>query len=105
MFKWLAERLYQRCVYCDTIDYWKWICFQCHEETAVEMGKALRLQLDVAVLNTGNPILGELTVMDGDECIGVVVPDTLEAIDNMGIIIPKSYREKLRAESTRVESQ
>ena len=84
----------QRCRYCDK-DHWKWICFTCHEETSVEMVKALQLQLDVAVLNAGNPVLEKLVVMDGDECIGVVVPDTLKVIDDMGIIVPESYREKL----------
>jgi hypothetical protein len=58
--------------------------------------EALTLQLNVAVLNVGNPELMEkLTVMDGDEVIGIVVPDILEAVDNLGIIIPTYYREKL----------
>jgi hypothetical protein len=71
---------------------------QLHTET-------LQLQLDVALLNVGNPgLLARLTVMDGDECVGIVVPDTLKAIDDLGLIIPKYHREKLRAESTRVES-
>ena len=105
MIKWLAERLQPRCRYCDEA-HWKWICFKCHEETSTELVEALTLQLDVAVLNAGNPeLIEKLAVMDGDECIGLVVPDSLEVIDNMGTIVPKSYREKLRAKHTRVESQ
>jgi len=105
MFKWLAERLYQRCTYCNEV-HWKWVCFKCHKEAAAETIEALTLQLDIAVLNVGNPeLIEKLAVMDGDECIGLVVPDSLEVIDNMGIVIPESFREKLRAESTRVESQ
>lgn len=96
MFKWLTERLHQRCAHCDTTKYWKWVCFKCHEETSSELVEALTLQLNVAVLNVGNPELMEkLTVMDGDEVIGIVVPDILEAVDNLGIIIPTYYREKL----------
>ena len=105
MFKWLAEHIHQRCRYCDTTDHWKWICFKCHEETSTELVEALTLQLDVAVLNAGNPVLEKLVVMDDDECIGLVVPDRLSVIDDLGLIVPKSYREKLHAESTRVESQ
>jgi hypothetical protein len=102
MFKWfknwLAERIHQRCRYCDTADYWKWICYECHEKTVAERIRSLQLQLDVAVLNAGNPELMEkLAVMDDDEVIGIVVPDILEAVDNLGIIIPAYYREKLDA--------
>ena len=97
MFKWLAERLHQRCHYCDTANYWKWICFKCHSEVLVEYNAQRQLQLEVAVLNVGNPVLIEkLAVMDGDECVGLVVPDSLEVIDNMGITVPQYYREKLR---------
>jgi len=86
----------QRCRYCDTTDHWKWICFECHEETSTGLVEALTLQLDVAVLNAGNPkLIEKLAVMDGDECIGLVVPDTLEVIDDLGLIVPKSFREKL----------
>jgi len=96
MFKWLAERLHQRCRYCDTANYWKWVCFKCHEEASIEMMDALQLQLNVAVLNVGNPgLLARLTIMDGDEVVGIVVPDTLKMIDDLGLIVPKSFREKL----------
>ena len=95
MFKWLTERLQPRCRYCDEA-HWKWICFKCHEETSIELIDSLQLQLNVAVLNVGNPgLLARLAVMDGDECIGLVVPDTLKVINDLGIIIPKSHREKL----------
>jgi len=106
MFKWLAELLYQRCIHCDSTQRWKWVCAPCNEELIHFRNKALQLQLDVAVLNVGNPgLLARLAVMDGDECVGIVVPDTLEVIADLGLIVPKSYREKLRAEHTRVESQ
>ena len=92
----VRHQFHQRCVHCDTTDYWKWVCFKCHEETSIELIDALQLQLNVAVLNMGNPgLLARLAVMDGDECIGLVVPDTLKVIDDMGILIPKSHREKL----------
>jgi hypothetical protein len=95
MIKWLAERLYQRCVHCDEV-HWKWICYPCHEEASIALIDALQLQLNVVVLNAGNPeLIAKLAVMDGDEVIGVVIPDTLKVIDDLGLIIPKSYREKL----------
>ena len=96
MIKWLAERLHQRCRYCDTANYWKWVCFKCHEEVSIEMMDALQLQLNVAVLNVGNPeLIEKLAVMDDDECIGLVVPDSLSVIDDLGLIVPNYYRETL----------
>ena len=98
MIKWLAERLHQRCICCDTVNYWKWVCFKCHEETCVEAIDTLQLELDVVVLNVGNPgLIARLTVMDGDEVIGVVVPDSLGVIHDLGLIVPNYYKEKLRA--------
>ena len=97
MIKWLAERLQPRCRFCDEA-HWKWVCVKCFREASTELVEALTLQLDVAVLNAGNPeLMAKLAVMDGDECIGLVVPDSLSMIDALGIIIPNSYREKLNA--------
>lgn len=99
MFKWLAERLYQRCIYCDEV-HWKWVCAPCHEEISFAFTKALELQLDVAVLNAGNPaLITKLTVMDGDKVIGIVVPDSLKVIDDLGLIVPQYYRETLDGRS------
>ncbi len=97
MIKWLAERLHQRCVHCDSVNRWKWVCAPCNEELIHFRNEALQLQLDVAVLNVGNPkLIAKLAVMDGDEVIGVVVPDSLGVIHDLGLIIPQYYREKLR---------
>ena len=94
MFKWLANRM-QRCRYCDKA-HWKWVCFPCHEETMTKAIQAFQLQMDVAVLNAGNPeLIEKLVVMDGDKCIGLVVPDSLSVIDDIGVIVPAYYREKL----------
>lgn len=99
MFKWLTERLHQRCIHCDTTDHWKWVCAPCNEELIHSRNKSLQLQLDVAVLNAGNPVLETLTVIAGDEVIGIVVPDSLKVIDDLGLIVPAYYREILSERS------
>ncbi len=97
MLKWWSEHSQPLCIHCEETHY-KWICPKCHEKIATQLTKALQLQLDVAVLNAGNPeLIAKLAVMDGDECVGLVVPDSLSVINDLGLIVPAYFKESLNA--------
>ena len=82
-----------RCRHCDTIDNASWLCSECCEQIVELQTQSLRLQRDVVILNRlDESLLEKLIVMDDEEIIGVVVPDSEEALSRLGVIVPSCHK-------------